>query len=150
MLQESDTLLDADVGNRNSNTLERLTNTNHLLLTQRQCHRANLLNKTHVVLKGLVDDALVGNRITVEMYACLSLAECQIAIETIGKEGRYRSNQFADGQQALVQSLIASQLILLQTFAPQTFLGQANIPVAQVIDNECLDSSAGTCRFIIV
>ena len=116
-------------------------------------HAGNLLGKGHSLLLLHVDDRSVGNGELGQMHAtnlCFAASLVQVAVQTVGIVWCYGCHEAGNGLQTGEQGLIGRQLVLSHLATPETLLGQAHKPVADIIHNEGLDETSGTCGFVVL
>ena len=83
-----------------------------------------------------------GHRELVEVYT-LQLA-AQVVIQLVCIEWSEWSQELSHCHQTGIESLVSTQLILAHLLTPETFTVQTNVPVREVIVDECIDETACT------
>ena len=79
-----------------------------------------------------------------------TVAARQVGVETVGIEGRYRSDQHGYSGQTAVKGLIGREFVCVHLLAPETFAVEAHIPVREVVVDKVAYRSGRFGRFVIV
>ena len=79
-----------------------------------------------------------------------AIAISEVAIETIGEEGRHGRNQFGQSKQTGIKCLVCGEFVGGHFTGPETFAVEAHIPVAEVVEHEVVDGTSGFSRFVVV
>ena len=127
---------------RNHDLLQWLANLDVHLAAQCQYHGSNLLGDGHTLLQVGIDSSLIGYRELVEVYA-LQLA-AHVVIQLVCIEWSKWCQELSHCHQAAIESLVSTQLILAHLLTPETFTVQTNVPVREVIVDECIDETTST------
>ena len=135
----------------NVHLCHRLTVLDRSCVTACTAENHNVDNLVHVLLKILIDKALVCNRIVAEVdrNGCRLINRAnKVAIDILGHEGDHGSSNLCDSNKSGVKSHICVNLIGGHILYPESLTATANVPVGKLV-NKALKRTGSLGQLVV-